>query len=159
MNHPNIILAASLQPPQQRRVNTPGDLQTGTKQHQKKTHHPFAFLLLLALHWQGNWALRYIKTTYFITPTYNINQSLQALNVCDSITNQQIDTSLFWCWYLVFSIMQQHLSAEAKFICFPALWPHLLCTQTSPVSQQELGLSLEVCKKISLSCQRHQGQL
>ena len=33
-------------------------------------------------------------------------------------TNQQIDTTLVWCWYLVFSIMQQHLSAEGHSIVY-----------------------------------------
>lgn len=63
---------------------------------------------------QENRVTRQIQTTYFITSTYSINQLLEALNVCDSITNQQIDTTLLWCRCLVFSIMQQHLSAKAQ---------------------------------------------
>lgn len=98
-------------------------------------------------------ALGHTKTTYFITQTYSINQFLQALNACDSITNQQIDTTLLWCCYLVLSIMQQHLSAEAQSIAdllsgavtTSILHMSLSC---SPVSQQQLQLSLVVCKAI-----------
>jgi len=59
--------------------------------------------------------LRHTEATYLITPTCIINHFLQALNVCDSVTNQQIDTPEM----LVLSIMQQHLSAEAAH-CFSA---------------------------------------
>lgn len=101
-----------------------------------------AFVLLLAFATAG----RHIKATYFITPIYSINQFLEALNVCDSITNQQIDTAILLMPLSCLSIMQQHLSTEVQSI--------YLLSGAVTTSILHMNLSALLCHNNSSNFQR-----
>lgn len=106
---------------------------------------------------------RHIKATYFITLTYSINQFLEALNVCDSITNQQIDTAIL---LMPLSCLFHNAAALIRrgpvYLSAFRSCDHIYSAHEplcSPVSQQQIQLSLVVCKTIWQSDQRLQGQL
>lgn len=128
----------------------PADYQRGTNNRLLPNVIWFApaFVLPLAFATAG----RHIKATYFITLTYSINQFLEALNVCDSITNQQIDTAIL---LMPLSCLFHNAAALIRrgpvYLSAFRSCDHIYSAHEplcSPVSQQQIQLSLVVCKTI-----------